>query len=168
MTKKSLPSRISPCAAFASPPNKYWLICIFTRYIASTVTLSVALNFSLKLKKLQTPLNTRFEAYFFTETRGIRSPLRSGRRKAKVHWTFCAPQERNAFHSFYAIISHLPHEKRSNLYCGRWGEVDTEKDSVNLFPTEPTDEGAMHRGDLGPWVQGTPRRINQKGLSLKA
>ena len=24
--------------------------------------------------------------------------------------------------------------------CGRWGETEVEKDSVNLFPIEPTDE----------------------------
>ena len=28
---------------------------------------------------------------------------------------------------------------------GRWGETDTEKDSGNLFPVEPTDETFMSR-----------------------
>ena len=34
------------------------------------------------------------------------------------------------------------------------GEAETEKGPVDLFPAEPTDEGATRRGDLEPWVQG--------------
>ena len=49
-----------------------------------------------------------------------------------------------------------------NLYLdsGRWGEV--EKGPANLFPVEPTDEATLWRGDLEPWVQGTPRPENEK------
>ena len=33
-----------------------------------------------------------------------------------------------------------------NCKCGRWGEVETEKGPVDLFPTEPTDDAALRRG----------------------
>ena len=48
----------------------------------------------------------------------------------------------------------LSHAK---FFSGRWGEVEIEKGPVDLFPTEPTDEATLWRGDLEPWVQGTPR-----------
>ena len=44
----------------------------------------------------------------------------------------------------------------------RWGETETEKGSLNLFPVEPTDEATLWRGDLEPWVQGTPRHEKEK------
>ncbi len=66
---------------------------------------------------------------------------------------------------------------------GRWGEPEREKGPVDLFPGEPTDEGAarpvderlarteaerrLRRGDLGPWVQCLLRR-NKKELSRLA
>ena len=36
--------------------------------------------------------------------------------------------------------------------CGRWGETEIEKDPVDLFPVEPTDEAFMPRR---PWTLGT-------------
>ena len=50
--------------------------------------------------------------------------------------------------------------------CGRWGEEERKKGSGNLFSSEPTDEAWSCRGDLGPWVQGTPRH-KSKRLRLK-
>ena len=50
----------------------------------------------------------------------------------------------------------------NRLVSGRWGEVEIEKGPVDLFPTEPTDEATPWRGDLEPWVQGTPRHVKTK------
>ena len=52
------------------------------------------------------------------------------------------------------------------LKIGRWGEAEKEKCPVNIFPAEPTDVAALRQGDLEPWVQGTRRRIKQKGPYL--
>ena len=51
---------------------------------------------------------------------------------------------------------------------GRWGEAEKEKCPVNIFPAEPTDEAIYGEETLEPWVQGTPRHINQKGISSNA
>ena len=46
------------------------------------------------------------------------------------------------------------------------GEAETEKGPVDLFPAEPTDEGALRRGDREPWVRGLPRRIYENSPAL--
>ena len=38
------------------------------------------------------------------------------------------------------------------------GEAETENGPVDHFPAEPTDEGALRRGDLGPVVRVARRR----------
>ena len=53
----------------------------------------------------------------------------------------------------------------ADISCRRWGETETEKGPVDLFPVEPTDDAAMLRGDLEPWVQGTPRHEQKKTRS---
>ena len=40
--------------------------------------------------------------------------------------------------------------KKKALNGGRRGEAEIEKGPVDLFPAEPTDEGAARRGDLEP------------------
>lgn len=59
--------------------------------------------------------------------------------------------------SFWFVSFQLRHKTNKIMPCGRWGEVEIEKGPVDLFPTEPTDEATLWRGDLEPWVQGTPR-----------
>ena len=69
----------------------------------------------------------------------------------------------NQIYSFLLIVMYIvsiPHS--SSFTSGRWGEVEIEKGPVDLFPTEPTDEATLWRGDLEPWVQGTPRPENEK------
>ena len=41
-------------------------------------------------------------------------------------------------------------EKKKALNKRKKGEAETEKGPVDLFPAEPTDEGATRRGDLEP------------------
>ena len=55
----------------------------------------------------------------------------------------------------------------SGIDSGRWGEVEIEKGPVDLFPTEPTDEATPWRGDLEPWVQGTPLFFRIKLRNLR-
>ena len=38
-----------------------------------------------------------------------------------------------------------PDFKSPSTKCGRWGEVESEKGPVDLFPTEPTDEAFWPR-----------------------
>ena len=56
----------------------------------------------------------------------------------------------------------------SFLIRGRWGEVVTEKGPVELFPTEPTDEATLWRGDLEPWVQGASARKRMTQAMLES